>query len=129
MLPLYSNNSGNNTLLKDQVYEALLYHNILHPEIVLAQAILETGHFKSVGYTEHNNLFGLYNSKKGEYFKFNHWSESIQAYKDMVEYRYKPHQTYYEFLDRIGYATDPYYIIKLKQIVKQNDYNTRRSSD
>jgi hypothetical protein len=38
--------------------------------IVLAQALLETGYFKSRVCKEYNNLFGLYDSKNREYFRF-----------------------------------------------------------
>lgn len=119
-----------NKLAKDGILEALEYHNILYPEIVYAQAILETGYFKSTGCIEHNNLFGLYNSKTNQYHKFNHWEESIIAYKNWIQYRYKPPEDYYVFLQRINYATDPTYISKVKQIVNKNGKrrNIRRDS-
>lgn len=101
---------------------ALIYYEVCHPDIVYAQAILETGHFKSKGCTHGNNLFGLYNSKEQRYYKFNHWTESIIAYKEWIQYRYKPPEDYYTFLQRIHYAEDPMYVSKLKQIVrKKND--------
>lgn len=103
---------------EEGLMEALLYYNVKHPEIVYAQAILETGNFKSQLCTEHNNLFGLYNSGKGKYFKYNHWSESVKDYRDKVQYKYKPPDNYYDFLLKIGYAEDPKYISKLKKIVK-----------
>lgn len=104
---------------EDGLREALDYYDIKHPEIVYAQAVLETGHFKSNLCTNSNNLFGLYNSKKKEYYRFNHWTESIKAYINFVQYKYKPPGDYYEFLDSIGYAEDPYYINKLKGIVNR----------
>lgn len=102
---------------KDGLYEALLYYNIHHPEIVYSQAILETGYFKSPLCINHNNLFGLYNSNTKQYYKFNHWSESIKAYSDFIQYKYNKEEDYYSFLERINYAEDPEYIIKLKYIV------------
>lgn len=95
--------------------QACEYYDIQHSDIVIAQAILETGHFRSNICKTKNNLFGLYNSSKNEYFSFNHWSESIEAYKKMVQYKYKEGD-YYKWLDTIGYATDPLYIAKLKRI-------------
>ena len=44
------------------LYDALLYYDIKYPDIVYAQAILETGWFTSRLYLENNNLFGLYDS-------------------------------------------------------------------
>lgn len=104
---------------KEGLMEALEYYGIHHPKIVYAQAVLETGHFKSDLCINNNNLFGLYNSKKGDYYKFNHWSESIKAYVDFIQYKYKPPNDYYKFLKEIGYAEDPHYIVKLKRIVKR----------
>ena len=102
---------------KEGLIDALEYYDIHHPNIVYAQAVLETGHFKSEGCLKHNNLFGLYNSKAKRYCRFNHWTESVIAYKEWIQRRYKPPEDYYEFLKRIHYARDPEYIKKLKKIV------------
>ena len=103
----------------DYLMEALEYYNVEHKNIVYAQAILETGHFRSKVCKEYNNLFGLYNSYKGDYYKFDHWSESVVAYLNYIQYRYKPPDDYYQFLIKIGYAEDPQYVEKLKNIVKR----------
>lgn len=107
--------------LKERLPFILYYLNVQHPDVVYAQAILETGHFKSRVCREYNNLFGLYNSRTQDYYKFNHWSESIIAYINLIQSRYKSPMDYYEFLDSIGYAEDPEYIPKLKRLVKQYD--------
>ena len=101
---------------QELVWEALLYYKVKHPEIVLSQAILETGRFKSKVCVEKNNLFGLWNTPKARYFKFTHWSNSIKAYVDSVQYRCGENEDYYDFLNRIGYAEDPDYRSKLKAI-------------
>ena len=85
--------------------------------IVLAQALLETGHFSSNVCKEYNNLFGLYDSKNREYFRFSRWEDSVVAYQRMIQYRYKG-GNYFQFLKRIGYAEDPRYIVKLARMVK-----------
>lgn len=107
---------------QDGLMECLIYYGVKEPEIVYAQAVLETGHFRSKNCKERNNLFGLVvgdpNSPRfGKYFKFNHWSESVIAYMDKVQYRLKPDEGYYHFLKRIGYAEDEEYISKVKSIV------------
>lgn len=104
---------------QEGLMEALEYYGVKYPQIVYAQAILETGHFRSKVYREYNNLFGLYNSKTKSYYKFDHWSESVVAYIDYVQYKYKPPNDYYKFLNELPYATDPNYINKVKEIVKQ----------
>lgn len=104
--------------------EALEYHNIMYPNIVYSQAILETGNFNSDLCKNHNNLFGLYNSSKGEYYKYNHWVESVEDYKNYIQNKYKG-GNYYNFLINIGYAEDPYYTVKLKQIINGKRNNNK----
>lgn len=106
--------------LSDSVLlEALVYYEINEPSIVLAQAKLESGNYKSKLCKEKNNIFGLYNSKIREYYSFNHWSDCILAYKNMIEYKQKDGENYYHFLVRIGYAEDSLYISKVKSIEKR----------
>lgn len=103
--------------------KVLDYYNIQHPDIVYAQAVLETGYFKSNLYLENNNLFGLYDSKNNEYFKFDHWSKSVLGYINSIQYKYDStyNNNYYDFLHNLGYAEDPDYNTKLKIIVNKND--------
>lgn len=103
------------------------HYGVKHPEIVYAQAILETGHFRSKVCKEYNNLFGLWDSRNHTYYRFDHWSESVVAYLDFIQDKYKPPNDYYKFLSDIGYAEDPEYINKLKRIVDQ--YDKRRATD
>ena len=109
--------SVNIALNDDSLLEELQARNIAHPKIVLAQAKLETGNYTSKVCLTHNNLFGL-RKADGSYYKFNHWKESVQAYKDYVQYKYQPPSNYYKFLEDIGYAEDKSYTDKLKKIVK-----------
>lgn len=84
---------------------------------VLAQALLETGNFSSRVCKEYNNLFGLYDSKHREYYRFARWEDSVVGYRRMIQYRYKG-GNYLHFLRRIGYAEDPRYITKVAQLAK-----------
>lgn len=116
-LPDFCNKSPEEGLL-----EALDYYNVQHPNIVYAQACLETGNFTSELCIKHNNLFGLYNFKEESYYKYEHWTHSVVAYLNYIQYRYIPSdEDYYRFLLDIGYAEDPEYINKLKIIVKENE--------
>lgn len=98
------------------LYLALLHYEVKHPKAVLAQAKLESGNFTSRHCRINNNFLGLYNSRKGKYFTFDHWTDCIIGYKDMVECKLREGEDYYDFLLRIGYAEDPSYIYKVKQI-------------
>lgn len=103
------------------LWEALIYYDIENPEIVYAQAVLETGNFKSAICRQNNNLFGLYNSHTKTYYKFKHWTESVEFYKNYIQKKYNPKDDYYAYLQKMGYAEDPEYVNKLKKIVESND--------
>ena len=81
-------------------------------EIVLAQARLETGNFTSSLCRSHHNLFGI--KHNGRYAHYANWKDSITDYKKRISSRYNG-GSYYAFLVRIKYASDPKYIAKLKQ--------------
>lgn len=99
------------------IVTALRRYGIKYPRIVLAQAIQETGWLRSnVCLTKHN-LFGLTNPYTGEYYEFNHWSESVRAYYTLVQYKYTS-GNYYQWLEEIGYAGDPNYVNSLRKIIK-----------
>ena len=100
---------------KELVREACEYFGLKHIDIVVAQSILETGHYNSENCVKHNNLFGL-KSRNG-YMKFSHWSESVIAYKNRIQNRYKEGENYYLFLKRIRYASDSRYIQRIKNLV------------
>ena len=104
---------------EEGIDEALIYYNIKHPTIVKAQAILETAHFTSDLCIKNNNLFGLYDSKNKRYYSYNHWWESIEAYKKLVQRKYDNSKYYYKFLEDIKYAKDKEYINKLKEIAEE----------
>ena len=91
------------------LYQEIIRNGIQHPRIVLAQAILETGWFRSPLCRNRHNLFGLTNPKTGKYYEFNHWTESVRAYYTKVQYKYKG-GNYLMWLHKIGYAEDPNYI-------------------
>ena len=99
------------------LYKEIIRNGILHPKIVLAQAILETGWFRSSVCLNKHNLFGLTNPCTGKYYEFNHWTESVRAYYTKVQYKYKG-GNYLLWLDEIGYAEDPNYIIAVIRILK-----------
>lgn len=85
---------------------------------VLAQAVLETGHFSSRVCKEYHNLFGLYDSRHHDYYRFEKWEDSVIGYKKFIQYRYKG-GNYLSFLDRIGYAEGKGYTRKVAQIARQ----------
>ena len=99
------------------LYEEIVKNNIQYPKIVLAQAILETGWFKSSVCRNKGNLFGLVNPRTKTYYEFDDWRESVKAYYTKVQYRYKS-GNYLLWLKKIGYAEDKTYINKVAKILK-----------
>lgn len=107
------------------LYQEIIRNGIKHPKIVLAQAILETGWFRSQLCRNRHNLFGLTNSQTGKYYEFNHWTESVRAYYTKVQYRYsqknytsRSYVDYLKWLQQIGYAEDIKYVYKIISLLK-----------
>lgn len=101
---------------KEGLKDALLYYDIRHPEIVYAQALIETANFTAKNCMRKNNLFGLMQGRKLRTFE--HWSESVLYYKKKIQGRYTGGD-YYAFLRKIRYATSPTYTKNLKKRVAE----------
>lgn len=103
----------------NNLFREIRKNGIKHEKVVLAQAILETGWFTSSVCRNKNNLFGLVNPRTGQFYEFDHWTESVKAYYTKVQYRYKG-GNYLLWLDDMGYAEKTTYIQAL--IVLLNQY-------
>lgn len=102
----------------DSVFSYICKVGIQHPEIVIKQAILESGWFKAPFLMDRNNLFGF---RYKSYLRFNSWKESVEYYKKWQDKRYKnKNEDYYSFLIRIKYATSTQYLTNLKKIRYSN---------
>ena len=93
-------------------------NGIKYPKLVLAQAILETGWFKSSVCRNKHNLFGLTNPRTKTYYAFDHWTDSVKAYYEKVQRRYTG-GNYLLWLDKIGYAEEKTYVRALIRVLKQ----------
>ena len=116
VLSYYTGDSHELTLanLIDVIEEVGLSNQLF----VLAQAVLETGHFTSPVCKNYHNLFGLYDSKHKDYYRFARWEDSVIGYQKFIQYRYKG-GNYLKFLKRIGYAEDPRYTTTVAKIATQ----------
>lgn len=85
-----------------------------YPDIVLAQAKLESGNFTSNRFIKYNALFGFQKSESN-IIKYKSWKESVVHYKCWQMNRLREDENYYNFLIRVKYAADTNYINKLKQ--------------
>ena len=117
-----------------KVTDSLLYYKIkelgiLFPEIVFAQAILESAHFKSNVFKNNNNLFGMRLprvrkttaiGKRRGYAIYDNWMLSVDDYKlwqNSIPKKYlKNKTTYYLYLQKV-YCECKYYSSRLKKII------------
>lgn len=119
-----------NEFSQEKLIEKINQLNFRFPHIVLAQAKLESGHFKSTIFLENNNMFGMREAKlrvnlaKGtnrQHAYYDSWQESVYDYAlyySTYLYKIKTEGEYFEYL-RQNYAEDPTYVQRLKQIIKK----------
>lgn len=91
--------------------EYLLELNLKYPEIIFAQARLETGNFTSRAFREQNNLFGLHVARqrptlakkgKGRLAHYSSWRDSVVDYAFLVADRMRKldsREDYLRYLD------------------------------
>ena len=107
--------------------------NFKYPHIVMAQAMLETGSFKSVVFKQNNNLFGMkeatsrLNLCKGTehgHASYSTWEDSVLDYAlwcTAYASKAQTEEQYYQILSEVGYAENPAYIQKLKEMVQNEN--------
>lgn len=116
MLALLSFGQGAYNPTKETVYYECWKRGVKNLDIVTAQSVLETGHYRCANCSmDKNNIFGFF--YRGSYLKYDHWTDSIAYYKRWQD-KYYSEGDYYAFLTRIGYAQDQNYITKLKSIAE-----------
>ena len=116
-----------NVFSEEKLKQFILELNVKFPHIVLAQAILESGNFKSKMFLENNNIFGMKVAKrrpttsKGEqsgYAYFDNWKDCVVDYA-FYQAAYlsdiKTEDQYYSYL-RANYAQDEKYIEKIRNL-------------
>lgn len=99
------------------LFKMLDKYQVKFPKIAVALALVETGYFTSRACLECHNLFGLRRPDNGQYHSFDTWEESVKAYSDHVQCKYKGGD-YFDFLCRMGYAVDPSYMSLVRQIAR-----------
>ena len=113
------------------LYNEILEQGLEFPDIVFAQAVLESAHFKSKIFRENNNIFGMKIAKKRQtssvgakngFSVYISWRDSIidyYYYQEMVLNKNKfTREQYFNYLDR-SYAQSSFYSKKLKEIIKR----------
>jgi hypothetical protein len=94
---------------------------VKHPNVVWAQARLESGNFEGKTYKQKHNSLGIYDSKRKQYAWFNSWQECVEVYRDRVQYRFKrtdaTDEEYLYWLSQIGYAREKTYTSRVRKIM------------
>tara|TARA_R110000803_G_scaffold74090_4_gene138128 strand:+ start:2394 stop:2966 length:573 start_codon:yes stop_codon:yes gene_type:complete len=120
------------TFTQDKLVSMLSDLNVQYPHIVMAQSILETGHFKSDIFFENHNLFGMKQARRRittaegtnrNHAYYNHWRESVYDYA-FYQCRYlsklDSEEDYFKYLGA-SYAEASNYVSSLKHVIKKND--------
>ncbi len=104
--------------------------NMKHPHIVLAQSILETGHWTSVVFKQNNNLFGMRLAgsrvKTAQRAELNHayyntWQESVYDYaffQCLYLSKLDTEEQYFAALDASYAEAGNSYSVTLKKIIE-----------
>lgn len=118
-----------NEFSEEAFMEELKKYNFRYPDVIIAQARLESANFTSPIFREGNNIFGMKEAKsrlnvaKGTFRNhalYNSWQESLfdrALYEASYTHKIKSKENYIEYLDRL-YAEDGSYAIKLKKAIK-----------
>jgi len=104
----------------EEVKAEILKHDIRFPDIVLAQAIEETGWMECIDCSmDYNNIFGFWYKKK--FIGFDRWQESVEYYAKWQKRHYVS-GSYFKFLKSMPYSMNPEYNKNLKKIMKSNEH-------
>jgi hypothetical protein len=117
---------------QEELIQLLKDLNVRYPHIVLAQSILETGHYSSTIFKTNHNLFGMKEARrrvktaKGTqlgHAYYNSWQESVYDYA-FYQCRYmgkiNTEDEYFQALDA-SYAEAGDYVKLLKQIISKEN--------
>lgn len=117
-----------NVFTEDLLVEMLYDLNVKFPHIVMAQSIIETGHWTSDIFKKNHNLFGMKEAKrristaggtKKSHAYYENWRESVYDYA-FYQCRYlgniNNEEEYFNYLGE-RYAEDENYVEALKVII------------
>lgn len=121
-----------NEFSEEKLIQKINELNFRFPHIVLAQAKLETGNFKSINFVQANNMFGMKQAKsrantalrteRGHAY-YDTWVESLYdyaLYHNAYLNKLRTESQYYSYLSQ-NYAEDPKYVSKLKNIIEKEN--------
>ena len=118
------------TFTVEKFKKLLISLNVKYPDIVFAQAKIESGNFKSKIFRENHNLFGMKEAKQrahtaiGTQYShaiYSNWRQSVIDYT-IYQSCYLRKFNRSEYIDYLGrnYAQDKNYVTKVVAIAKQS---------
>jgi uncharacterized FlgJ-related protein len=121
-----------NKFSKEKLVDILTELNVKFPHIVMAQSMVETGHWKSNIFKENHNLFGMKQARarintalgtQNNHAYYDTWTESVYDYA-FYQCRYlaniRTEDEYFQYLSN-SYAEDTRYVTTLKQTISKNN--------
>jgi uncharacterized FlgJ-related protein len=121
----------NSSFTREALIEEIKCHDFKYPDLILAQAVLESGHFKSSVFKENNNLFGMRQPRKRftlckgsnlNHGVYDNWKISVEdrMIYDTLYLKDLTRTQYLKFLDNV-YCKSGYYSRTLENLIKKND--------
>lgn len=119
-----------NEFSKNKLVYEIKRLNIRFPYIVLAQSIIETGHWTSQIFKENNNLFGMrqapgrINTAKGtqnEHALYDDWKQSVYDYafySCLYLKNIETEEQYFNYLSSVYAEAGDKYTIELKKVIQ-----------
>lgn len=115
---------------EEKFVKSLIDLNVKFPDVVYAQAVLETGRFSSTVFLENNNLFGMKEAKmrpttaigtENSHAYYTNWKQSVIDYA-LYQSKYLSRLTRDEYLQYLNknYAEIDNYVDRLKSIIDSN---------
>ncbi len=126
----------NESFSKEKLIKEIRSSKFKFPDIIIAQAYIETSHFSSSVWEQNHNLFGmrlpltrltLAIGDNLNHAVYKNWKDSVKdrlIYEALYLYKIKSKDEYYEFLD-VNYARagGKNYSELIKQIIEQHKLN------
>jgi uncharacterized FlgJ-related protein len=126
----------NDSFSQNAFIDYIKNNNFKYPDIIIAQAYIESSYFTSPVWNENNNIFGMrvpqsrFTLAVGENLKhavYKNWKDSVKdrmIYEALYLYKIKTKKQYYAYLDKIyASAGETKYSDLIKQIIKQKQLN------
>ena len=120
------------TLTKENLWHTIKEMDVEHPDLVFAQALLESGDFSSQVCKRNNNLFGMkmpetrktvaHPGFKG-YARYESWKQSIYDYKLYQEHLFRNGKlSRFQYMVKLNrtYSAVKDYSLRLKRVIKEN---------